>query len=150
MIRHRSVFFCGAFILAAIGFSGCRDSGTLRQAIFEAEDARAPNAASLQILVEALKHPDAGIRRTAVRAVGRLVRPALVEDIIPLLSDPAADVRAEAANALAQSLADLKPGGSAADFASGDMARIGKVFDSLEARLKIEPDPATRGVLALA
>jgi HEAT repeat protein len=147
MIRHRSVaFFVVLFGVAVVSFAG-RDSGDLRQAIFEAEDSRAPDAASLKTFVDALKHPEAEIRRTAVRALGRFVRPALVESIAPLLSDPDAAVRAEAANALAQSITDVEPAGSAADKAANDAALIGKVFNILETRLKNEPEPATRGVI---
>jgi cyclophilin family peptidyl-prolyl cis-trans isomerase/HEAT repeat protein len=39
-----------------------------------------------------------------VRALGRLEQPERVEDIVPLLADPAAEVRAEAVNALAQAV----------------------------------------------
>jgi len=147
MIRHRPCVFFGALFIAAIGSFACRDSGNLRQAIFEAEESRAPDEASLKILVDTLKFSNAGIRRTAVRALGRLVRPELVENIAPLLSDPDADVRAETANAMAQCVADIKPGGSAADQAAHEAAVIGKVFDFLEMRFKNEPDPATRGVI---
>ncbi len=119
----------------------------LRQAIFEAEDSRAQNASSLKILVDALTHSDAGIRRTAVRALGRLVRSELVEQIAPLLNDASADVRAEAANALAQSVTDLKPAGPDIERAAKDATAINRIFGLLEARLKIESDPVTRGVI---
>ncbi len=119
----------------------------LRQALFEAEDSRAPEAASLNVLLGALDHSEPGIRRTAVRALGRLVRPELISKIVPVLSDPAANVRAEAANALAQSLADLKTPGREAGPAGRESDARGGVLSLLETRLKQESDSRTRGVL---
>ena len=43
-------------------------------------------------------------RSRAVRSLGRLELPALLSDIAPLLADPEPVVRAEAANAVAQSV----------------------------------------------
>jgi len=158
MIRSRSLILFGLFVAAATATFSVSPrfnqtafpvSGALRQAIFEAEDSRAPDEGSLKIIVDALKYSVAGIRRMAVRALGRLVRPGLVENIAPLLSDPDAAVRAEVANALAQSLADIKSGDSAAGYTPRETGFVGMVFDLLEGRLKIESDPATRGVLTL-
>ncbi len=156
MIRFRSLILSSLFVAAATVSSSVfprfnqtalPDSRDLRQAIFEAEDSRAPDEGSLKILVEALKYSDAGIRRMAVLALGRLVRPGLIENIASLLSDPDASVRAEVANALAQSLADIKSGDSAAGNTPRETGFVGKVFDLLEGRLKIEPEPTTRSVL---
>jgi cyclophilin family peptidyl-prolyl cis-trans isomerase len=50
----------------------------LRQAIFEAEDRRAPTAADLETLQTGARHPDEAVQRMAVRALGRLERDAAV------------------------------------------------------------------------
>ena len=123
------------------------DLSELRQALFEAEDSRVPDDASLNILLKALSHSEADIRRTAVRALGRLVRPALYENIALLLSDPDPAVRSEAANALAQCLSDVKPYAPAGEASAGSAASVGKVFSLLETRLKIEPAAEVRGVI---
>jgi cyclophilin family peptidyl-prolyl cis-trans isomerase len=121
----------------------------LRQGIFEAEDSRAPDAAALKSLTNALKYGKADIRRIAVRALGRLERPALGETIAVLLADPDASVRAEAANALGQSLQTLKPAGPAPKPGrEADDALIAAAEDRLLARLGTERDPAVRGALA--
>ena len=124
-------------VLSLISVS-CRDTDALRQRMFEAEESRAPVEESLRILVDALDHNDAGIRRTAVRALGRLVRPSLVETIAPMLNDPDAAVRREAANALAQSVKDAKPEEAAAGTS---------VYRYLESRLNREKTAAVRGVI---
>ena len=67
--------------------------------ILELEHARAENAAEL---VAALKSPTVRTQRLAVRAIGRLERPALQRDVEPLLRAADADVRREAINALGQ------------------------------------------------
>lgn len=82
--------------------------------ILAAEDRRASRPGDLEALREAGTSPHPGIRRAAVRALGRLERPERVGDIAPFLDDPDPAVRAEAANALAQA---ARPGG--ADAARG-------------------------------
>ncbi|MCX6565713.1 MAG: peptidylprolyl isomerase [Candidatus Aminicenantes bacterium] len=147
MIRRRPVVICGVLFAAVMVSVACRDSGAPCQAIFEAEESRAPDPLSLKILVDALKHSEAGIRRTAVRALGRLVRPALVEIIAPLLNDPDAAVRSEAANALAQSVSDMRPGESTAEKSANNADVLVRVFRLLESRLNREQSQATRGVI---
>ena len=81
----------------------------VRQAIFEAEERRAPADADVQTLREGTRHPNEAVQRQAVRALGRLERPALAGDIQPLLSSPFASVRAAAAEALGQSASGASP-----------------------------------------
>jgi len=125
------------------GAVAVEDTRALRQAIFEAEDSRAPNDASLRVLTNAVKNPDADIQRMAVRALGRLERPELGDVIAPLLSAANASVRAEAANALGQSVHALKSAGGEQRSAS---VFVTAVADRLSARLVIERDPMVRGV----
>jgi len=71
---------------------------TLQDRMLQAEDARPTTEAGLAPLLEGLKGNG---RRTAVRAIGRLERPAMIALIAPALND-GVGIRAEAANALAQ------------------------------------------------
>lgn len=106
-------------------------------AILGAEDRRTSRPGDLEILQAALESPHAGIRRAAVRAMGRLERPEVAGNIIPLLADDYPRVRAEAANALAQA---LRPGGPAAAWEHRD-ALASRLLDA-------EEDPEVRAALA--
>lgn len=72
--------------------------------VLEAEDARPAGGANLETLHSAADDSDARIRRTAVRALGRLQSPALIAEIARHLPDPEPQVRAAAAEALAQAV----------------------------------------------
>lgn len=108
---------------------------TMRQAIFEAEDRRAPTPEDVRILVDGSRHASEDVQRMAVRALGRLERPELIPHIVPLLAAASASVRAEAANALAQVASRV------------DRARDGEIPGWLLSRLGVERDAAVRGVL---
>jgi cyclophilin family peptidyl-prolyl cis-trans isomerase len=129
-----------AVILVPAGASGqVRASAAsiqaARQAIFEAEDRRAPTEAELEVLRNGARHPNEAVQRMAVRALGRLERPALASDIQPLLSSPFASVRAAAAEALGQAAA-----GGGADAAVAVQAILLK-------HLRVERDQAVIGVI---
>lgn len=79
-----------------------RAHATTWERLLAAEDARAATDAQLGELRAGLSHPSPQIRTMAVRALGRLERPVLAADIVLLLRDASPDVRAHAANALAQ------------------------------------------------
>ncbi len=67
-----------------------------------AEDARPSGGRDLERLVGGTRAATPFLRRVAVRGLGRLEEPELAEHIVPLLDDPAPEVRAQAADALAQ------------------------------------------------
>lgn len=69
------------------------------RAILQAEDARTEDVGPM---VQALKGTDMAAQRLAVRALGRLERPAHASLVLPALSSPDPGLRREAANALAQ------------------------------------------------
>ncbi len=73
----------------------------LGERLLVAEDRRGDGEAHMAALREGLESRQNGPRRQAVRAVGRLERPALIPLIAPLLND-GVGIRAEAAGALAQ------------------------------------------------
>lgn len=110
--------------------------------ILALEDARAPNPGEEAELVQFLEHRDSGIRRMAVRALGRLERATLVEAMARGLSDPVPVVRIEAANAVAQ-------GVHRAGAAETDEA-LGVAEAALLAALETETEAAVRGALAQA
>jgi len=104
-----------------------------RRALLDAEDARPQGGDALQLLVDAANSEDAGDRRIAVRALGRLERPDLSEVIERHLSDPDPPVREAAAEALAQSVH------------GSDGARV---LDPLLDRIPEEADAEVRAMLA--
>jgi cyclophilin family peptidyl-prolyl cis-trans isomerase/HEAT repeat protein len=107
---------------------------SLRVRMLRAEDARAQTEAELAALRQGLTHADPRLRVQAVRAIGRLERPALIRDLTRPLADASPDVRMAAADAVGQSargaqgLADAK--------------------SRLLTRAKIEQDPRVWGVVA--
>ena len=75
---------------------------SLQERMLQAEDARPTTEAGLAPLLEGLKGNG---RRTAIRAIGRLERPAMIPLIAPALDD-GVGIRAEAANALDEVVED--------------------------------------------
>lgn len=114
-----------------------------RLAILQAEDRRAATAADLATIRAGVASGDPVTARVAVRALGRLERPALVPDIVPALGRPYPDLRAEAANAVAQAMSGLRRG------ATGGPAPA-SVLRTLTARLTTEDDAGVRAALAEA
>jgi len=116
-------------------------SAQTRLAILQAEDRRAPTANDLAAIRAGARSGDPQIARVAVRALGRLERPALIADILPLLKNIEPDVRAEAANAVGQAAQGWKrdkPAGAALD----------PVLAALAARLRVDADADARAALA--
>jgi cyclophilin family peptidyl-prolyl cis-trans isomerase len=111
---------------------------TTRLAVLQAEDRRAPTPRDLAILRSGLHGGDAQTVRVAVRAMGRLERPALIPDLVPSLRHALPEIRADAANALAQAAQGWK----------GDKAPAASAIDAvsapLVARLKVEAEPDVR------
>ena len=101
--------------------------------VLDAEDARPEGGADLETLRAAAGGSEERLRRTAVRALGRLQSPALIADISRHLADPEPQVRAAAAEALAQAVhgTDGTP-----------------ALEGLLARVAPEDDANVRGALA--
>jgi cyclophilin family peptidyl-prolyl cis-trans isomerase/HEAT repeat protein len=116
-----------------------RPAGPTRVAILQAEERRAPMPRDLAVIRSGLHTGDAQTTRIAVRALGRLERPALIADIVPSLRHPLPEVRSEAANALAQALH------KATDAANREAA-----LTALLSRLKVEADANVRGAISEA
>ena len=87
------------------------------QRLLVAEDARGTGRDGLDPLLAALGSSDTLLRRLAVRGLGRFQRPELGRRLLPSLADPVPSVRAEAANAVAQSLRRVRRSAAPADTA---------------------------------
>jgi len=103
--------------------------------VLEAEDARPAEGPELDALIAGGSDDDTRVRRIAVRALGRLRNPELVDEIAPHLSDDDASVRAAAAEALALAVH------------GGDGAIA---FTHLLARVPVEREGVARAALARA
>lgn len=132
----------GRALLAVLLAGACGESspatGRVQDAaLFErmlaAEDERGRTRSRLTPLLEGAQSADPALRRIAVRAFGRLEQTALVPDILLLLDDTDATVRAEAANALGQAVRS----------GSADLVR-----PALHERASTESDAYVRGVIA--
>jgi cyclophilin family peptidyl-prolyl cis-trans isomerase/HEAT repeat protein len=128
----RSRLVCALIMLpvSAIAQSPAGGSGdtTALQRILVAEDARGTGVLGLNPLLAALKTDDTLLRRVAVRGLGRMQRPDLGAMLLPLLDDSIAAVRAEAANAIAQSLRRVRRGVPASDTAELTVTIVATAF----------------------
>lgn len=118
----------------------------LLTALVAREDAREPYAGD-DARQRGLASSNPLLRAFAVRGLGRMEQIAAGPAIAPLLGDPAAEVRAAAANALAQSVARPLPASAPAADRAASEAAIGAARTALAARLAIERAPDVRGVL---
>ena len=128
---------CGCLVVASSAHAQ-----TTRLAVLQAEDRRAPTAADLATLRSGARSADAQTVRAAVRALGRLERPALIADITPALRHAAPEVRVEAATAIGQAAQGWKAGA-----APGLAAAVDGVLTTIVARLKVEADADVRAAL---
>lgn len=111
-----------------------------RLAVLQAEDRRAATPGDLAVLRAGARSRDGQTARIALRALGRLERPALIPDILLGLRHPLAEARAEAANAAAQAAEGWRAG-------SAPGPALASLQASLIARLGVEAEPAVRAAL---
>jgi cyclophilin family peptidyl-prolyl cis-trans isomerase/HEAT repeat protein len=141
------IWLCGLCVLGGFFFvvvvASAQDEPpatprTSRLAVLQAEDRRAPTPRDLAIIRSGLHGGDAQTVRVAVRALGRLERPALIPDLLPSLRHSLPEIRAEAANAIGQAAqgwkSDKPPAAAALDAVSAPLI----------ARLKVEAEPDVR------
>src|SRR5262245_5162526 len=118
-----------------------------RVAVLAAEDRRAPTLGDLATIRAGLRSRDPQTIRIAVRALGRLERPDLIADILPVLEHPLPEVRSEAATAVGQAAHGWSsPATSAKPPRVGRMS-LDEAAAVLVARLVEETDPNVRAVL---
>ncbi len=136
-----AVILCGLCILCGLGVGDA--SAQSRLAVLQAEDRRAPTANDVAILRSGAHSADAQVARAAVRALGRLERPSLIPDILSLLRSANPEVRAEAANAVAQAAQPWKK-----DPPKTAAATLDTALATLAARLKVDADVDVRAAIA--
>jgi cyclophilin family peptidyl-prolyl cis-trans isomerase/HEAT repeat protein len=129
------------FALLLLSASACSapDAGrpdpltTTFLAIASAEDSRPTEGRQLETLLRASRLDHVFLRQSALRALGRLQNPELADEIALHLADERIEVRAEAADALAQAV--HRNDGAV-------------VYDMLMTRIQVESEPAVLGVVA--
>ncbi len=133
---------CGLAIAA--GPARAQSLMATRLAILQAEDRRASNPRDLAVIRSGARSTDAQTSRIAVRALGRLERPALIADIVVALRHTAPEVRLEAATAVGQAAQGWKR-----DRAAGGPGAptLDAVITTLETRLKVESESDVRAAL---
>ncbi len=101
--------------------------------LMQAEDRRGSIEADIVTLRDAARAEESSLRRAAARSLGRLERADLLPDILPLLEDDDASVRAAVATAVAQALS-RGPGGAG--------------FEPLRVSMTTDPDASVAGAAA--
>ena len=129
---------CGSWFSVAHAQTATR---TTRLAVLQAEDRRAPTPRDVTLIRSATRSGDDQTARVAVRALGRLERPALIGDITPVLRHPLPEIRVEAANAIGQAAQGWKGDKPPAP------AALDAVVAPLSARLKVEAEPDVRAAI---
>jgi cyclophilin family peptidyl-prolyl cis-trans isomerase/HEAT repeat protein len=124
---------------------GTAEAQSLRERILAAEDARVTSTKELTPILAGLHHANPAIVVQAVRALGRFERPAFVDHIQAALTHSLPEVRAEAANALGQSLAAIPRG---ADVQTPAPPELAVVTRALLARLRNDAAPYVSGIAA--
>jgi cyclophilin family peptidyl-prolyl cis-trans isomerase/HEAT repeat protein len=135
--------FAAGLAAACAGSAAPAHAQTQKLAVLQAEDRRAATLQDLTTIRVATRSLDPDVARTAVRALGRLERPALVADIIPLLRHSLPEVRAEAANAAAQATQGIRTGAPPGSAVTGAQT-------ALAARLDVEAEPIVRAAICEA
>lgn len=121
-----------------------QSAAATRLAVLLAVERGATSLKDLGTLRTATRSGNSDIARLAYRSLGRLERPALIPDILPGLRHSLPEVRADAADALAQSL-DSAPGSK--EPATRTAASLATVQSALTSRLAIEADGDVRAVI---
>lgn len=136
------IVIVAAAMLTAVS-DAARGQSSPRLAVLQAENRRAPTVQDLATLRIGARSADPQTARVAVRALGRLERPALVADILPGLRHRLPEVRAEAASAIAQATQGLV-------HATGGAATLTSAQTALLARLDVDDDAGVRAAVCEA
>ena len=107
--------------------------------IAAAEDRRAPTPGDLALIRSGLRSAAAQTVRIAVRALGRLERPELIADLVPILKHSLPEIRAEAANAIGQAA----QGWTHQPASAAPRTHLDTAVVALTARLSVEDDPTS-------
>jgi hypothetical protein len=138
------IFAFGALALSlAVVPARAQNPVATRLSILQAEDLRAPTAQDLAVIRSGAHNADPQTARIAIRALGRLERPALISEITLALRNPATEVRAEAATAMGQAAQGWKRDRTA----GGAQTTPESTIAALGARLKVEAEPDVRAAI---
>jgi len=132
-----------AWVPALAGFVPAAWAQTIppaRLAVLQAESRGVTSSRDLAAIRSGVGSGDPQTVRIAVRALGRLQKPSLIADLTSPLRHSFPEIRAEAANAIAQAAQGLKGDPKGASAAASAAA-------TLIARLKIEEEPSVRAAL---
>ncbi len=143
----RRVRLTAALLLAAAGAAHptrvVAQTPATRLAVLLAEERRAPTAADLATIRAGVRSADTDTALMAIRALGRLERPALIPDIGAALRFDLPELRAEAAHAVATAFG--RPG--AAPQPASQRATVASALAMLETRLAAEAVADVRAAL---
>lgn len=117
----------------------------MRLEILLAEARGAKSTRDLRMLQNGARHRDGETARMAVRALGRLERPAVLGDILLRIAHDLSEVRAEAANAAAQAAQGL-----ARDKSPAAAGTLQNTQGALIGHLRTDDDPSVRAALCEA
>jgi peptidyl-prolyl cis-trans isomerase B (cyclophilin B) len=148
-MRERS---CAFRTVLWVGISAClagtavaQSTSATQLAIIEAEERGATALRDLMVLRSGTRSNTIETVRMAVRALGRIERPAQIPDILPSLRHPLPEVRVEAANAIAQAAQGFR-----AIKTSTGAVTVVTTQAALIARLTVEAEPTVRAALCEA
>ncbi len=127
--------------LALLAAQSAAQAPASRLAIVLAENRRAATPADIALLRRGARSSDAQTARIALRALGRLERPALIPDIMPGLQYRFPETRAEAANAVGQAAQGADPNRPVPGF------NPGAVLTTMLDRLALEDEPSDRAAI---
>jgi cyclophilin family peptidyl-prolyl cis-trans isomerase len=133
------------FVLAVVAPVQAQSAAPVRLEILLAEARGGKSTRDLHILRQGTRHRDGETARMAVRALGRLERPVLIQDILLRLTHELPEVRAESANAAAQAAQGL-----ARDTSIAATGILRNTQGALVGRLREEDDASVRAALCEA
>lgn len=136
------VLLCTCACLA--GDTHAQSTSMLRLSILQAEERGAQSARDLSLIRSGTSSRDIETARMAVRTLGRLERPSQIPGLLPLLRHALPEVRAEAANAVAQAAQGFRA------LKRPIAVTLAGAQDALIARLSVEADSEVRAALCEA
>jgi cyclophilin family peptidyl-prolyl cis-trans isomerase/HEAT repeat protein len=149
-MRARLVLFSLAGACLSVP-AGAQQVPAARVNVIRAEARGAASSNDVALLRQSARSGDAQTARIAVRALGRLERPALIPDILPALRHSLPELRTEAANALAQAVQGWAAGGSSVNTRGSSAAQgsspLPAVLGALSGRLSVEDEPSVRAAV---
>jgi cyclophilin family peptidyl-prolyl cis-trans isomerase/HEAT repeat protein len=137
--------FVGTVFVASVAHTRAQ---SLQERMLAAEDARVTSSADMAPLITGLRSTEPRVVVQAVRALGRFERPALINEILPLVTHARPEVRAEAVNALGQALGGVPAAPRSSDDKAAMAPEVALVSKTLTARIRTDSHPYVTGVAA--